>query len=109
MPRRRDDQRLHLGTVKSNIGHGEAAAGIASFIKSLLVFQKGYLPKHVGIHSEINPIISKTLEKRNCGLAMENTAQPRFAGKTRVQVVNSFGAHGGNTTLLLKDAPERRS
>ena len=43
VPRRRNDQRLHLGAVKSNIGHGEAAAGIASFIKSLLVHQKGYI------------------------------------------------------------------
>jgi len=107
VPRRRDDERLHLGAVKSNIGHGEAAAGIASFIKSLLVYQKGYLPKHVGIHTEINPIISKHLEKRNCGLNMDNIARPRVAGKSRVQIVNSFGAHGGNTTLLLEDAPDK--
>ena len=107
VPRRRNDQRLHLGAVKSNIGHGEAAAGIASFIKSLLVYQKGCLPKHVGIQSEINPIISKDLEKRNCGLTMENTARPRIAGKNRVQIVNSFGAHGGNTTMLLEDAPDK--
>ena len=107
MPRRRPDQRLHLGAVKSNIGHGEAAAGIASFIKSLLVYQKDFLPRHVGILSEINPIISKDLEKRNCGLTMESTARPRIAGKNRVQVVNSFGAHGGNTTILLEDAPEK--
>lgn len=107
VPRRRSDQRLHLGAVKSNIGHGEAAAGIASFLKSLLVYQKGFLPKHVGILSEINPIISKDLEKRNCGLTMEPTARPRVTGKARVQVVNSFGAHGGNTTILLEDAPEK--
>ena len=107
VPRRRNDQRLQLSAVKSNIGHGEAAAGIASLIKSLLVYQKGFLPKHVGILSEINPIISKDLEKRNCGLTMENTARPRIIGKKRVQVVNSFGAHGGNTTILLEDAPER--
>lgn len=105
VPHRRSDQRLQLGAVKSNIGHGEAAAGIASFIKSLLVYQKDFLPKHIGIQSEINPIISKDLEKRNCGLTMENTARPRIAGKKRVQIVNSFGAHGGNTTILLEDAP----
>lgn len=45
VPRRRKDQRLELGAVKSNIGHGEAAAGIASFIKSLLVYQKEFLAK----------------------------------------------------------------
>ncbi len=107
MPRRRADQRLHLGAVKSNIGHGEAAAGIASLLKALLVYQKGIIPKHIGIRTEINPTIPKDLERRNVGLAMENTPWPRPPGKTRLAVVNSFGAHGGNTTLLLSDAPER--
>ncbi|OJJ08490.1 hypothetical protein ASPVEDRAFT_89706 [Aspergillus versicolor CBS 583.65] len=107
MPRRRADQRLHLGAVKSNIGHGEAAAGIASLLKALLVYQKGMIPKHIGIKTEINPTIPKDLERRNVGLAMENTPWPRPPGKTRLAVVNSFGAHGGNTTVLLADAPER--
>jgi asperthecin polyketide synthase len=107
MPRRRADQRLHLGAVKSNIGHGEAAAGIASLLKALLVYQKNMIPKHIGIKTEINPIIPKDLERRNVGLAMENTPWPRPSGKRRLGVVNSFGAHGGNTTLLLEDAPER--
>ncbi|EEQ30779.1 conidial yellow pigment biosynthesis polyketide synthase [Microsporum canis CBS 113480] len=106
-PRRRPDQRLYLGAVKSNIGHGEAAAGIASLLKALLVYQKNMIPMHIGIKSEINPTIPKDLERRNVGLAMENTPWPRPAGKKRLAVVNSFGAHGGNTTLLLEDAPER--
>ncbi|THC91909.1 hypothetical protein EYZ11_008639 [Aspergillus tanneri] len=107
MPRRRADQRLYLGAVKSNIGHGEAAAGIASLLKALLVYQKNLIPKHIGIKTEINPTIPKDLERRNVGLAMENTPWPRPAGKKRLAIVNSFGAHGGNTTLLLEDAPER--
>ncbi|EFR03594.1 conidial yellow pigment biosynthesis polyketide synthase [Nannizzia gypsea CBS 118893] len=105
-PRRRPDQRLHLGAVKSNIGHGEAAAGIASLLKALLVYQKNMIPMHIGIKSEINPTIPKDLERRNVGLAMQNTPWPRVEGKKRLAVVNSFGAHGGNTTLLLEDAPE---
>ncbi|KAH1487245.1 hypothetical protein LV164_007856 [Aspergillus fumigatus] len=106
-PRRRPDQRLYLGAVKSNIGHGEAAAGITSLLKALLVFQKNMIPKHIGIKTEINPIIPKDLERRHVGLAMESTPWPRPAGKKRLAVVNSFGAHGGNTTVLLEDAPER--
>ena len=106
-PRRRSDQRLHLGAVKSNIGHAEAAAGIASLLKVLLVHQKNQIPPHVGIISEINPIISKDLEKRNVGLTMEITPRPKLEWKTRYSVVNSFGAHGGNTTLLLEDAPKK--
>ena len=105
-PRRRPDQRLHFGAVKSNIGHGEAAAGIASLLKVLLVYQKNMIPAHIGIKTEINPTIPKDLERRNAGLSMTHTAWPRPEGKKRLAIVNSFGAHGGNTTVLLEDAPE---
>ncbi len=105
-PRRRADQRLYVGGVKSNIGHGEAAAGIAALLKVLLMYQKNQIPPHIGIKTEINPRIPKDLEKRNMGLSMTNTPWPRSEGKKRLAVVNSFGAHGGNTTLLLEDAPE---
>lgn len=106
--RRRADQPLYLGAVKSNIGHGEAAAGITSLIKVLLVFQNNEIPPHVGIKTAINPIIPPDLGKRQAGLVMHLQPWPREAGKTRYAVVNSFGAHGGNTTLMLGDAPERK-
>ncbi|KAI1079859.1 putative polyketide synthase [Whalleya microplaca] len=107
-PRRRPDQRLHLGAVKCNIGHGEAAAGIASLIKMLLIYQKNEIPPHIGIKTELNPTLPQDLEKRNVGLALSKTPWPKTPGKTRHAVVNSFGAHGGNTTVLLEDAPERQ-
>ncbi|KAK0648453.1 beta-ketoacyl synthase domain-containing protein [Cercophora newfieldiana] len=106
-PRRRADQPLHLGAVKSNVGHSEAAAGITSLIKALLVFQNNEIPPHVGIKTAINPIIPQDLAKRQAGLVMDLTSWPKEAGKSRYAIVNSFGAHGGNTTLLLGDAPER--
>lgn len=106
-PPRRADQRLQLGAVKSNIGHGEAAAGVVSLIKVLLAYEKNQIPRHVGIKNGINPVVIKNMEKRNAGLAMENTPWPRMEGKKRYAIVNSFGAHGGNTTLLLEDAPEK--
>ncbi|KAL4769262.1 thiolase-like protein [Aspergillus nidulans var. acristatus] len=59
-PPRRPDQWLHLGAVKANIGHGEAAAGISPLIKTLLCFQKEQLPPHFGINTEINPAIPRT-------------------------------------------------
>lgn len=107
-PLRRSDQRLHLGAVKSNIGHGEAAAGIASLLKMLLIYQKNQIPPHVGIKTELNPTVPKDLEKRNVGLALQNINWPKKKGKLRYAVVNSFGAHGGNTTVVFEDAPEKK-
>jgi asperthecin polyketide synthase len=107
-PLRRPDQPLHLGAVKSNIGHGEAAAGISSLLKMLLMFQKNAIPPHIGIRTQMNPQLPKDLGRRNAGLVFETTPWLRPEGKKRISVVNSFGAHGGNTTLLLEDAPERQ-
>lgn len=104
--RQRPEQRLHLGAVKSNIGHGEAAAGIASLIKVLLMYRHDTIPRHVGIKTTMNPVVAKHLTNRNAGVLSENGLWlPMSDGTKRYSVVNSFGAHGGNTTLLLEDAP----
>lgn len=97
---------LLMASLKSNIGHGEAAAGIASLIKVLLMYRKDMIPPHVGIKTEINPVVSKNLERGNAALALEMTPWPRVGDKKRFALVNSFGAHGGNTTMLLEDAPK---
>src|ERR1700761_7453340 len=55
---------LMIGSVKSNVGHGEAAAGIMSFIKTMLVFQKKVIPPHVGIQTGLNPALPKDLDKK---------------------------------------------
>ncbi|CAI7654954.1 unnamed protein product [Penicillium glandicola] len=106
-PKSRRRVPLLMGAVKSNIGHGEAAAGVASLLKVLLIYQKNMIPPHVGIKNEINPVVAKNLERSKAGLALEMTPWPRLADKKRYAIVNSFGAHGGNTTLLLEDGPER--
>lgn len=106
-PRRHRDQRLHLGAVKSNIGHSEAGAGISSIIKACLCFQRSSIPHHIGIHTKMNPAIPKDLERRNAGLVTGQTAWLRPNDKKRLALVNSFGASGGNTTILLEDAPIR--
>ncbi|KAM7213693.1 putative beta-ketoacyl synthase domain containing protein [Rhypophila decipiens] len=100
-------QRLGLGGVKSNIGHGGAAAGIASLIKVLLMYRHDMIPRHIGIKTTINPVVARHLAGRNAGILSENTpwSPPGGASRKRYAIVNSFGAHGGNTTLLLEDAP----
>ncbi|PTB64863.1 polyketide synthase [Trichoderma citrinoviride] len=108
--RQRSEQRLSLGAVKSNIGHGEAAAGIASLMKVLLMYKHGMIPRHIGIKKTMNPVVAQHLANRNAGILTENRSWlPKPDGKKRYSIVNSFGAHGGNTTLLLEDAPLSRT
>jgi asperthecin polyketide synthase len=105
--KRRKSQKLLVGAVKSNIGHGEAAAGIASLIKVLLMYQNGLIPAHIGM-KKMNPLIPQDLAERNMGLNLELSEWPKPAKGSRYAVVNNFGAHGGNTTLLLEDAPGKQ-
>lgn len=106
-PRRRPDQRLLLGAVKSNIGHGGAAMGISSLIKTLLCFEHDKIPPHVGIKTKINPAIPRDSGRRRVALAGPNSLWPRSSGQKRLAVVNSLSASGGITSLLLEDRREK--
>lgn len=52
--RRQPDQLIHLGALKSNIGHGEASAGVVSLIKTVIMMQKSAITAHVGIKTTMN-------------------------------------------------------
>ena len=107
--RRSVKQPLHIGAVKSNVGHGEAVAGVTALLKVLLMLQKQAIPKHVGIKNSINPAFPKDLDKRNLHIPYETVSWPHVAGKKRVAVVNNFSAAGGNTTLAIEEAPIREA
>nr|QZS37281.1 non-reducing polyketide synthase [Talaromyces sp.] len=105
--RRSKDQPLHIGSVKANVGHGESVAGATSLIKVLLMLQKNAIPPHIGIKTEINPKFPRDFDKRNLNIPFEMTAWPQVPGKKRILAVNNFGAAGGNTTMILEEAPIR--
>ncbi|KAF3762998.1 hypothetical protein M406DRAFT_261577 [Cryphonectria parasitica EP155] len=110
LPSRRSDKRpLHLGAVKANVGHSEAAAGVTALVKVLLMMQNNAIPPHVGIRNAINPKVQQEVEKRNISIAFERTEWARNGGKKRIAVVNNFSAAGGNTTILVEDAPPETS
>ena len=102
------DRPLYLGAVKANLGHGEAASGVTALCKVLLMLQKNAIPPHVGIKagSVMNKTFPKDLSERNVNVAFHTTPFRRKDGKPRRVFINNFSAAGGNTGLLLEDAPK---
>ncbi|KAF3760531.1 hypothetical protein M406DRAFT_334164 [Cryphonectria parasitica EP155] len=103
------DRPLYLGAVKANVGHGEAASGVTALVKVLMMLQKNAIPPHVGIKGEINKTFPRDLSERNVNIAFHSTPFRRRDGKPRRVFINNFSAAGGNTGLLLEDAPRRQS
>ena len=98
---REDGQPLLLGSVKTNIGHLEAAAGVAGLIKAVLALRHGVIPKN--LHFErLNPHISIDGTR----LAVPEEPRPWTAGGSpRVAGVSSFGFGGTNAHVLIEEAP----
>ncbi|CAJ2509016.1 Uu.00g140420.m01.CDS01 [Anthostomella pinea] len=103
-------QSLHLGSAKANIGHGESASGVTSLIKVLMMMQKSTIPPHCGIKGQINHKFPTDLNQRNVHIAREaiQWSRPERGDNKRRAFVNNFSAAGGNSAVLLEDAPDRR-
>jgi acyl transferase domain-containing protein/SAM-dependent methyltransferase len=96
------DQRLTIGSVKTNIGHLEAAAGIAGVIKTLLVLQHGIIPPHLHFH-RANPHIA--LDELGLAIPTTSLPWPRGDGR-RIAGVSAFGFSGTNAHMVLEAPPE---
>ncbi|MET9499407.1 beta-ketoacyl synthase N-terminal-like domain-containing protein [Streptomyces sp. NPDC006552] len=96
-PDARPARPLLTGSVKTNIGHAEAAAGIAGFIKAVLIAQHGEIP--ASLHSaDLHPLLADgELPVR---LARETT-RLRPAGDTALIGVSSFGLSGTNAHAVI--------
>ena len=95
------NQRVIVGSVKTNIGHLESAAGIAGLIKVVLAMQNESIPPHLHL-KEINPYLSLEGSRIEIGTYLrpwKRRDAPRFAG------VSSFGFGGTNAHIVLSDAP----
>ena len=94
---------LTIGSVKTNIGHLEAAAGIAGLIKVVLALQNGEIPPHIHF-KKLNPGISFS----DCPVIIPTKPIPWVTGDlTRLAGVSSFGASGTNAHVILEEAPAR--
>lgn len=97
-----------IGSVKSNIGHGEAAAGIAQLTKTVLQLQHKTLVPSL-LHDRLNPNID--FERTAFYVQREKSAwtQPVSEGQVlpRYAGISSFGAGGVNVHVILQEAPEQ--
>lgn len=92
---------LMIGSVKTNIGHLEGAAGIAGLIKLTLSIKNKKIPGNLHFN-KVNPKID--LENWKLKVVSENTEWPaQKDGSPRVGGVNSFGAGGTNAHLVLQE------
>ncbi|MEO0391846.1 MAG: beta-ketoacyl synthase N-terminal-like domain-containing protein [Pseudomonadota bacterium] len=89
-----------LGSVKSNIGHLEAAAGVAGLIKTVLALKAQRLPKTVHLH-QVNPAIPDRDYRQFATdtIALNKPSAPLRAG------VSSFGFGGANAHMVIEAAP----
>lgn len=106
--KRRADQPLVVGSVKSNIGHGEAVSGACALVKSMMMFKKSMIPPHCGIKTQMNRGFPHDLKDRNLSIVFKPTPFPRHGDTPRYIFMNNFSAAGGNTATLLEDAPVRQ-
>ncbi|CAK7230710.1 Type I Iterative PKS [Sporothrix bragantina] len=97
---------LYVGSVKPNLGHGEAASGVTSLMKVIMMMRNNAIPPHVGIKGKINPKLAH-LKDLNTHIAFKTTPfipRPGGDGKRRI-LINNFDAAGGNTSIVMEDAP----
>ncbi|MFD7087910.1 type I polyketide synthase [Streptomyces sp. NPDC059896] len=101
-PGRESARPLYLGSSKSNIGHAQAAAGVAGVIKMVLALQHQTLPKTLHADSP-----SSHIEWDSSGLELLQDNRPWERGsRTRRAGISSFGLSGTNAHLILEEAPE---
>ena len=92
---------LVVGSVKTNIGHLEGAAGVAGLVKTILAFEHDAIPRHLHLN-ELNPRIRLDGSR----IQFPDTTRNWPSGR-RIAGVNSFGLSGTNAHVVLEAAPSR--
>src|SRR5207244_1748770 len=94
---------LMVGSVKTNLGHLEAASGIAGFIKLVLAVEQGEIPAHLHFTQ-----LSSKISLRHQPVVIPTSMTPWPAwSERRIGGVSSFGFSGTNVHVVVEQAPAR--
>ncbi|MBC1192080.1 type I polyketide synthase [Microcystis aeruginosa CS-558/01A06] len=99
---RSTDNPLMVGSVKTNIGHLEIAAGMASLLKVILSLKNQEIPPHLHF-KELNPDLAAAataLKIPTASLPWQRTEEPRRAG------ISAFGLSGTNAHIIIEEPPQ---
>ncbi|KAK6723952.1 Non-reducing polyketide synthase zea1 [Fusarium graminearum] len=99
---RRTPKPVVVGGVKANVGHSESAAGVASLLKCIMMFQKNILPPQAGMPHALNPNFPP-LSEINIEIPSEPSTFESPVSQPRRILLNNFDAAGGNACILLED------
>jgi len=93
--------RCYIGSVKTNLGHLDSAAGLAGLMKTVLALQQATIPPSLHFVTA-NPALD--LDSGPLRVATTNTAWPTIDGPRRA-TVSSFGLGGNNSHAVVEQAP----
>ncbi|MFZ4815110.1 MAG: type I polyketide synthase, partial [Phototrophicaceae bacterium] len=100
---RSSENPLIVGSAKTNLGHLEAAAGIAGLIKIALTVHHGQIAPHLNLEHP-NPNVA--WDKLHIHVPTQGMPFPTHAA-SRIAAVSSFGASGTNGHIIVEAAPQR--
>ncbi|CAD6591690.1 MAG: polyketide synthase pks13 [Alectoria sarmentosa] len=98
-------QPLIVGAIKANIGHSEAAAGVVSLIKAILMLHRDTIPPQPNQPFKLNPYLVPLLGPGTDVQLANGQAWPKNETNPRYVFVNNFDAAGGNVSVLIHETP----